>query len=94
MLVNCEYCEKEYNCSLSNLTRYGKHYCSVSCKCLAEQRFNPPILEFQAKLWEKPITELSKEYNISVKTIHKFCTKQNLLRPGRGYWQKKNAGII
>ena len=94
MVIKCDNCKKEFNCPPSNLTRYGKHYCSIMCKHEAEQMFAPNILEFQQELWEKPITELAKEHNISVKTIHKFCKKHELLKPGRGYWQKKNAGLI
>lgn len=94
MVIKCDNCNKEFNISPSNLTRYGKHYCSVDCKHEAEQMFNPDIPTFQQELWDKPITELSIQYGVSVKTIHKFCAKHNLVKPGRGYWQKKNAGLI
>lgn len=94
MKTKCDYCEAEFNCSPSNLLRYGKHYCSKVCKHKDEQEFNPDIITFQRKLFEKPITELAIEYDTSVKTIHKFCKLNNLVKPGRGVWQKFNAGKI
>ena len=66
MIINCGYCEKNFNCSPSDFTRYQHHYCSRKCKHEAEQEFNPPILEFQTKLFEKPITELAKEFNVKL----------------------------
>jgi len=88
MIIKCDHCNIEFNCSPSNLDRYRNHYCCISCKHIAEQQFCPNILEFQRKLFEKPITELALEYDISVKTIHKFINQNKLIRPARGSWQK------
>ena len=94
MVITCDYCNKEYETSISNYSRYNKHYCSNNCKFNANKQFKPDIEKFKKELWEYPITELAKKYNISVKTIHKFCNINKLTRPGRGYWQKKEVGLI
>jgi len=94
MTTTCDNCGTTFNCSPSNLIRYTKHFCSKECKHIGEQEFCPDILTFQRKLFERPITELADEYKISVKTIHKFCKEHNLVKPGRGTWQKFNAGKI
>jgi len=94
MKINCYNCHIEYDISPSRLDLYNKHYCSAKCKYEAEKIFNPDMDEFKKDLWKHPITVLSDMYGVSVKTIHKFCNIHELDRPGRGYWQKKEAGVI
>ena len=89
MNIVCDFCEKGYDSSISNFERYNHHYCCATCKYKGELRFSPDIETFQLELWEKPITELASEYNVSAKTVHKFCEKHKLIKPGKGYWQKK-----
>ena len=47
--------------------------------------------ELKKKLWEKPITEIAKEYNVSDSAIHKRIKKWNLEKPEPGYWAKKKG---
>ncbi len=94
MVTNCDYCGTEYSITKSRLNRYTKHYCSADCKYADEKMFNPNIEEFKKDLWKQPITELAEIYGTSVKTIHKFCNKHKLDRPGRGWWQRVEAGLI
>ena len=44
------------------------------------------------KVWETPITQLSKEYGLSDVGLAKICKKHNIPRPPRGYWVRKAAG--
>ncbi len=44
------------------------------------------------KVWETPITRLSKEYGLSDVGFAKICKKHNIPRPPRGYWARKAAG--
>jgi hypothetical protein len=44
------------------------------------------------KVWETPITRLSKEYGLSDVGFSKICKKHNIPRPPRGYWARKAAG--
>jgi hypothetical protein len=92
MVIKCNECGREIHYYKSNYNRYTKHYCSIECKHKADKQFNPNIERFQEELWEQPITELAIKYNTSVKTIHKYCKRHNLITPGRGIWQRIAAG--
>lgn len=48
--------------------------------------------ELYEKVWNKPFTEIAKEYDVSDKAIAKICDKLNVPVPGVGYWQKLEAG--
>ena len=48
--------------------------------------------ELYKKVWETPITILSKEYGLSDVGFAKICKKHNIPRPPRGYWARKAAG--
>ena len=48
--------------------------------------------ELYKKVWEMPITQLSKEYGLSDVGLAKICKKHNVPRPPRGYWARKAAG--
>jgi len=48
--------------------------------------------ELYKKVWETPITRLSKEYGLSDVGFAKICKKYNIPRPPRGYWARKTAG--
>lgn len=48
--------------------------------------------ELYRKVWETPITRLSKEYGLSDVGFAKICKKHNIPRPPRGYWARKAAG--
>jgi len=48
--------------------------------------------ELYKKVWETPITRLSKEYGLSDVGLAKICKKHNIPRPPRGYWARKAAG--
>lgn len=48
--------------------------------------------ELYKKVWETPITRLSKEYGLSDVGLAKICKKHNIPRPPIGYWARKAAG--
>lgn len=48
--------------------------------------------ELFRKVWEYPISEVSKEYGISNVALHKRCIKLGVPVPERGYWAKVKAG--
>ena len=48
--------------------------------------------ELYQKVWEMPITQLSKEYGLSDVGLAKICKKHNVPRPPIGYWARKAAG--
>jgi len=44
------------------------------------------------EIWSEPMIKVAKRYNISDVGLAKVCRKLNIPRPGRGYWEKKEAG--
>lgn len=48
--------------------------------------------ELYELIWSTPATKLSEQFGISDVAISKHCKKQNIPRPGRGYWAKVEAG--
>jgi hypothetical protein len=45
------------------------------------------------KVWSRPVWSLAKEWGISDVGLAKICKRNNIPRPGLGYWAKKQAGI-
>jgi hypothetical protein len=45
-------------------------------------------------VWEKPTTEIAKEYGVSDKAVEKWTKSYNISKPPRGYWEKKKHGRI
>lgn len=44
------------------------------------------------QVWERPMTKVAADYNISDVALKKICNKHRIPVPGRGYWAKKAAG--
>lgn len=45
-----------------------------------------------ARIWETPITRLSKEYGLSDVGLAKLCRRMEIPRPPRGYWRQLEVG--
>jgi len=48
--------------------------------------------ELYQKVWSQPIQKLAPVYGLSDVRLGKVCRKLRIPTPGRGYWNKKNAG--
>ncbi len=44
------------------------------------------------EVWEKPVSEVAKEYHISDNALRKRCIRLNVPLPERGYWARLKAG--
>jgi hypothetical protein len=44
------------------------------------------------EVWERPMKEVAADYGVSGVALGKMCKKLFIPLPGRGYWNKKNAG--
>ena len=44
-------------------------------------------------VWSKPMTAIAHEFGVSSVAFAKNCTKLNVPRPGRGYWQQLASGL-
>jgi len=45
------------------------------------------------EIWEKPATQVAKEYGISDVGLGKVCRQLNIPKPERGYWRRKELGL-
>jgi len=48
----------------------------------------PSEQELERLLWEKPTTQLAKEFGVSSKAIEKWAKSYGISKPPRGYWMK------
>lgn len=44
-------------------------------------------------VWEKPTSQLAKDFNMSDSAIAKWCRKMEVPKPPRGYWAKKKSYV-
>lgn len=44
-------------------------------------------------VWSKPMTTIATDFGVSSVAFAKNCTKLQLPRPGRGYWQQLACGL-
>ena len=44
------------------------------------------------EIWESPVTEVAKKYQVSDVAIHKVCKALDIPKPPKGYWAKLRAG--
>lgn len=83
---------KEITCPICNnkFITLENEYCSKSCA--SNSRFgnlkNITNTELENLIKRMPITKIAKLYNVSDSAIIKKCKKLNIIRPGRGYWEK------
>lgn len=49
--------------------------------------------ELYEKVWARPVWSLAKEWGISDVGLAKICKRNNIPRPGLGYWAKRQAGL-
>lgn len=48
--------------------------------------------ELYEKVWERPVTEVAKDYGVSNVGLAKVCKRLGVPLPGRGYWARRAAG--
>lgn len=44
--------------------------------------------ELEKMLWDSPTIYIARKYNVSDKSVEKWCKAYGLTKPPRGYWQK------
>lgn len=82
----CEKCRKKIN----KKSRFCKSCAPPNIK--RNFKINWPSDEqLSAKVWEMPLTSLSKELGVSDNAIRKRCLKKNIILPKAGYWLKSQA---
>jgi hypothetical protein len=48
--------------------------------------------ELYAEVWSTPMIKLAKKYGLSDVGLAKVCKRNNIPRPGNGYWAKVAHG--
>jgi len=82
ILILCPNCHWEYD------SQYRKPK-QQKIKKLRKRKVEWPTKEILKKLlWEKPTTQIAKQYGVSDKAVEKWSKKYNLNKPPRGYWNK------
>ena len=56
------------------------------------QRRRVTRTELHQRVWEKPLTELSKDYGVTGTGLAKICDRHSIPRPPQGHWMKLEAG--
>lgn len=50
--------------------------------------------ELEKLVWEKPASQIAKDFGVSGKAIEKWCKAYGIQKPPRGYWTKKTAQYL
>lgn len=68
-------------------------YCGADCHSKGRLKIDWPTPEEMKKLvWEKSTVKLAADLGVSDKAIEKFCKKNQIEKPPRGYWRKIETG--
>jgi transposase-like protein len=55
---------------------------------------HPTKDELEKLLWEKPTSQIAKQFGVSDKAIEKWSKLYGLKKPSRGYWRKVACGKL
>lgn len=72
--------------------KYTKcHKCSSSKedKIYLRKVDRPDKEQLSKLIWEKPSSQIAKDFGVTDKSIEKWCKRYGLSKPPRGYWSKK-----
>jgi DNA invertase Pin-like site-specific DNA recombinase len=58
-------------------------------KCMQNKTKHPSLEELTKLVWEKSLTEIGKDYSVSGNAVKKWCLKNKISYPERGFWRKK-----
>ena len=87
---SCKQCNKQFKPSHNDI-----QFCSTTCFDFYRRKVARPTKEKLHKLiWSIPTTDIAKYYNVSDKTIAKWCKSYVINKPPRGYWTKVYSGKI
>lgn len=63
--------------------------CSNKCSGLKQRKcIHPSKEELENMVWKMPTKHVASHYNVTDKSVEKWCKKYNIKKPGVGYWQK------
>lgn len=79
------------HCKCGSVKRKTSNYCR---KCASKfkyhrKKFHVTKEELARLVWEKPITKIAIDFNVSDNTVIKYCKLYDIERPPTGYWLRK-----
>lgn len=67
-------------------------YCSPACATTAARKIKWPTKEkMQRLVWKYPTTYIAERLGMSGSAVTKWCKKNNVDKPPRGYWAKRKS---
>lgn len=81
-LKECPTCQKKFY----SPSKKQKH-CSVKCGSKIKGIY-PPREELESLLWKMPSSKVAKLIGVSDVALGKYCRKNEISKPPRGYWAK------
>ena len=85
------------NCNMSFKVNYGNRHvksCSVMCNAQQQKKIHITKEQLHKLIWDKPLTLIGKQFNVSDACIKKLAKKYNLLRPIQTFWAKYHANKL
>ena len=85
------------NCNNSFKVNYGNRHvksCSVMCNADLHKKVFISKEQLHKLVWDKPLTLIGKEFNVSDNAIKKLANKYNLVRPSQTFWAKYHANKL
>ncbi len=78
-------CSTARRCACGTKSKVGK---CLRCSKLEKSSGIPDKALLRELIWQHPATIIAKKFNVSDKSVSKWCAKYGLAKPGPGYWKK------
>jgi very-short-patch-repair endonuclease len=75
----CEICSKQIRTTSDRCKKHSKRSTKIIW---------PSIEDIRELVWKLPIIKIAENLGVSDKAVSKFCKKNNIDKPKRGYWSK------
>lgn len=82
--------KKQYICKCGRGIQKFSTHCNF---CRSSKIVWPSVEEMRNLVWETPSSVLANKLGVSDTAIKKFCRKNNIEKPSRGYWTLKTNGV-
>lgn len=86
----CIFCGVQFQTRKSYSDSGISKYCSKKCQNKSQETGKwPSDKELQEMVWQTPMTELARLFQVSDKAIKKRCRKKGIKTPTVGYWTRR-----
>ncbi len=84
---NCPVCNELF-IQKKEKQKYCSQYCTKKDQELLPINSEEDRIKLYKKVWDKPMTDVAKEYNVSDTAVKKKCIKYSIPFPRIGFWNK------